>query len=126
MNTSENRRRMERALPSIFAWMEIKDERVVWKLGGFYNRKKGELVCNIRHNQGYFYCTFHSAVFNEAVLVFALHHKRLPKLNCVLDHINRTPDDNRIENLREVTQSENLMNRGDWGSGHSKLRKYKI
>lgn len=41
-------------------------------------------------------------------VVWALHHGRWPTLH--IDHINRLRDDNRIENLREVTQAENAKN----------------
>lgn len=31
---------------------------------------------------------------------------------CFLDHVNRDPSDNRIENLRPATRSQNMQNRG--------------
>ena len=40
--------------------------------------------------------------------VWAWHHGCFPALQ--IDHINHNTFDNRIENLREVTQSENLLN----------------
>ena len=40
--------------------------------------------------------------------VWAVVHGRLPTQ---IDHINGNPYDNRIENLREVTPSQNCMNR---------------
>ena len=40
--------------------------------------------------------------------VWAWHHGRLPTMG--LDHINHDTFDNHIENLREVTQSENILN----------------
>lgn len=40
-------------------------------------------------------------------LIFLWHHGYLPK---VIDHINGNPMDNRIDNLREATQSNNMMN----------------
>ena len=43
------------------------------------------------------------------VVVWAWHHGRFPTLQ--IDHINGNGMDNRIENLREVTQSENMLNR---------------
>ncbi len=40
-------------------------------------------------------------------LIFLMHHGYLPKQ---VDHINNDKTDNRIENLRESTQSENMFN----------------
>lgn len=42
-------------------------------------------------------------------VVYALHNGRWPK--GYIDHINRVRNDNRPENLREVTHSENCRNR---------------
>ena len=44
----------------------------------------------------------------EHRLIFLYHYGYLPKY---LDHINGIKDDNRIENLREVTHSQNHMNK---------------
>jgi hypothetical protein len=54
-------------------------------------RMKGESVCISVHH-----------------IVWALHHGNWPEQH--LDHINRIRDDNRIENLREVTPAENNKN----------------
>ena len=40
-------------------------------------------------------------------IIFLYHHGYLPKM---LDHINGVRTDNRIENLRECTQSQNIAN----------------
>lgn len=42
-------------------------------------------------------------------LIFALHHGYMPDL---VDHIDRNPSNNRIENLRESDKSRNGFNRG--------------
>ena len=41
-------------------------------------------------------------------LIFLYHHGYLPKIT---DHANNNRSDNRIENLREVTQQQNCLNR---------------
>jgi len=41
-------------------------------------------------------------------LIFLYHHGYLPKIT---DHANNDRSDNRIENLREVTQQQNCLNR---------------
>jgi len=42
-------------------------------------------------------------------LIFLYHHGYMPDQ---IDHINRVKTDNRIENLRECTHSQNILNRG--------------
>jgi hypothetical protein len=65
-------------------------------------------------------------------MIFLYHHGYLPK--CI-DHIDGDGSNNRIENLREATQSQNLMNvpgRSGTKSGmknvywHSKLHKWAV
>lgn len=46
--------------------------------------------------------------YREHRLIYLYHHGYLPKM---LDHINRIAYDNRIENLREATPSQNQANR---------------
>lgn len=44
-------------------------------------------------------------------IVWALHHGKWP--DHTIDHIDRNPRNNLIENLRDVTMSVNLLNRGN-------------
>lgn len=53
-------------------------------------------------------------------LAWFLHYGQWPEGN--LDHINRDKTDNRITNLRVVTQTENLLNHGNTLSGIYKHR----
>ena len=50
-------------------------------------------------------------------IIFLWHKGFLPK---EVDHKDRNKLNNRIENLREATRSQNMQNRSAWGKGSSK------
>jgi len=52
-------------------------------------------------------------------LVWLFHHGYIPDM---IDHIDGDPTNNRIENLRECTKSENLRNRGKQKNNTSGLK----
>ena len=60
------------------------------------------------HKSGYRHISWRNKVHKAHRLIFLLHHGYLPK---EIDHINANRQDNRIENLREATRSENQCNR---------------
>lgn len=59
--------------------------------------------------RGYLLVGFEGKRLPAHRVVFAMHHGYLPKQ---VDHINRIKTDNRIENLRPVTNTENARNVG--------------
>ena len=66
-----------------------------------FNNNYGYLLLNIRVDGRRSHLRLHQ-------IVWVLNYGKLPSM---IDHINGNPKDNRIENLREVSQSENDMNR---------------
>lgn len=76
-----------------------KDKGTKWKKG----RKIGSV--NLHG-----YVTFHvnGKYFSAHRAAFFLYHGRMPRGK--VDHINRIRHDNRIENLREVDESQNCQN----------------
>lgn len=60
-------------------------------------------------SSGYHCVTYERKMMRVHRIIFYLHHGYLPD---VVDHINGDVDDNRIENLREVTVQQNTWNRG--------------
>lgn len=53
-------------------------------------------------------------------VVWAMCHGEWP--DGEIDHINRNPSDNRIENLRIATATENARNKGDYANNKSGYR----
>lgn len=51
-------------------------------------------------------------------IIFMLHHNRPIQAGFQIDHINGVRLDNRIENLREVTNQQNHLNRRKHREGH--------
>ena len=80
--------------------------------GGIVNRKTGRRPTDKRKANGYLIMSFsfkgkiHSTKLHR--IVWALCHNQLPTMT--IDHINGDRLDNHIENLREVSLSENRLN----------------
>ena len=58
---------------------------------------------------GYHLVYIHGEIYRVHRVIFLWHYGYLPEND--LDHINRDKEDNRIENLREVSRSCNMSNR---------------
>ena len=79
---------------------EYRDGDLYWKHSG---KRLGTMT-----KGGYLRCTMKGRSYLLHRLIWKLHYGVDP--GPCLDHINRFKSDNRIENLREVTHSENLRN----------------
>jgi len=71
-------------------------------------RKIGDPIGSI-NGTGYRKVGMGGKYYTEHALVYLMHHGYIPSK---IDHINGIHDDNRIENLRAVTRSENQYNKG--------------
>jgi hypothetical protein len=63
--------------------------------------------------KGYIKGNLNKKTYREHRLVWIWHYGDIPE-NLQIDHINRIKTDNRIENLRLVTHSENNKNRNPY------------
>ena len=81
------------------------------RTAGVVRNHKGQVINGFDNGKGYLILNArvdgsrHEILLHR--LVWALVYGRFPKQ---IDHINGNPKDNRVENLREVTTSENNLN----------------
>lgn len=82
-----------------------------------YNPETGRLFlksvphhARIGMSKGRYNITLDKVLYQEHRVVWLWHRGEWPKYN--IDHIDRNPLNNRIENLRDITQAENKQNQG--------------
>ena len=78
-------------------------------ISGEFTRKVGKNKVGSLDKDGYLCIKVSNKTYKAHRLAWYLHYGDWPKDQ--LDHINGVRDDNRIENLREVTSQQNNFNR---------------
>lgn len=97
------------------------DGNLVWKIDRSDKVKKGKIAGCLRKN-GYISIKHDNKTYLAHRLIFLYHYNYLPKF---IDHINNNPSDNKIENLRECTVTQNMYNRIKYGN-HKYKGVYKV
>jgi hypothetical protein len=103
----------------VAALFEYRDGELYWKVRPATHRYQIGRRAGHINRDGYRYVFIgrrHVAVHR---IVWMLHRGELPAL---IDHINREPLDNRVENLRACTAKENARNRSKHAGCLSKYR----
>lgn len=106
--------RLQRLVEELF---EYRDGQLLWKV--FTNPRApigSRAGCNLN---GYHRIKIRGVEYYEHQLVFALHYGYVPQ---EIDHINRVKNDNRIENLRATSRSNNQRNHPLKAGGTSRYR----
>lgn len=93
----------------VVEWFDYRDGKLYWKKVAHPNKQYliGQEAGSI-HKTGYRHVTWLGKIYKVHRLIFLLEHGYMPK---EIDHINGDRKDNRIDNLRPVTRSENQCNR---------------
>ena len=97
-------------------YVEYKDDGLYWKK--LRPRSRGKVGERVGHERpdGYRLFKHDGGRFYEHRVIWEMHNGPIPD-GLVIDHIDRNPRNNSIENLRVVTQSQNHLNkecRGYW------------
>ena len=90
-----------------------------WKVSKNQHAKIGE-VAGTLHPSGYRYVKINEKPYPEHRLAWLYVYGKWPE--DMIDHINGFKDDNRIENLREATRSENFCNRTKYNNNTSGIK----
>lgn len=85
---------------------EYKDGFLYWKTGR--SGIQPGLQAGSKEKNGYYRIRFNGKKYLTHRLIFLMHHGFMPKF---VDHADNNPNNNRIENLREATRTENNQNR---------------
>jgi len=85
---------------------DFKDGELFWKNPNSNRVRVGQKVGS-KGVGGYYKTTINGAYKLNHRLIFLMHYGYLPK---IIDHIDNNPSNNRIENLRPATDSQNQHN----------------
>jgi hypothetical protein len=80
---------------------------IIWLKDKGTKKLIGQIAGNLNNN-GYIQIKFDGKLYKAHRLAWYLHHGVWPQNE--IDHINGIRNDNRINNLRDVTKNENLLN----------------
>ena len=103
---------------AIFDYRE--DGNLIWKIKRSGTKKIK--VAGAMHRNGYKVISYKGKQYPAHRLIWLYHQGFLPEKGLFIDHINRHRDDNRIENLRMVSNQCNQRNTGNWNRGSNQVK----
>jgi hypothetical protein len=98
--------------------IELLKNTFYYKDGSLYRIKTGKIAGTVRKD-GYVQIKLNYKFYLAHRLIYLFHFNELPKF---IDHIDGNPQNNRIENLREVNKSQNGQNAKKWKNNTSGVK----
>lgn len=100
----------------LHALFNYRDGKLFWK------QKTGKrtvigMQAGSKRPDGYRHIRINKKYYQEHVLIWCMQKGEWPSL--LIDHENEIRDDNRIDNLRLATKSQNAVNTGKWSTNTS-------
>jgi len=97
--------------------MRYANDKIIYKKGKLYRELHNGVIREIGnkiggHGRSYLKFELNNQRYYNHIYIWVLFKGDIPK-GMVIDHINNDSFDNRIENLRCVTRSENLRNKNN-------------
>ena len=87
---------------------EYKDGNLYWKNVNKYHNQLNDKKSGANHHSGYTNITINKKKYTAHRLIYLYHHGFLPEF---VDHIDMNKSNNKIENLRAATRSQNQWNK---------------
>ena len=100
--------------------IEILNKKYSASVDGFVVNTNTKRILKGTSRNGYLRVEVKGVAYSVHCLIWEAFNGSIPE-NCVIDHINGIRNDNRLENLRLVSQSENMKN--SYNNGHSSQKK---
>jgi len=99
---------------------DYQNGNLIWNSDRGAQKCKGQ-IAGTRHSKGYVAIKLKGRVYKAHRLIYIWHYGALSG-DVHIDHINGIRDDNRIENLRAVTPTQNQWNRHHMVKGYTQTR----
>jgi hypothetical protein len=85
--------------------------QLFWKKSIWSRAKEGRVAGGVYKKTGYFYINVNGKRYSRHRVIWEMHFGKIVE-GLFIDHINRIPGDDRIENLRLASNRHNLYNTG--------------
>ena len=98
---------MELTLSRVHELFDYKDGNLIWKIAKARIIKVGDIAGNVDKFDGYVRIGIDGSIYKAHRLIYFYHNGHLPSF---IDHIDGNKSNNKIENLRVASKSQNSMN----------------